>query len=349
MLVYDQSSSYLALFFGILIYSFDSTLILLNYNLSEWTNVFWRQLFRMCAILLAFVAESLYKRTNFMTDLYHKFANIGYLGWVAGFLDAVAGASYVIAILYTTTANVSLIRASVPLMVAILSYYILNETVHLRTYITSAICLVCIILIFYYDITSESTDNDDVGSQQEDTRWYGNLLAVLSAMTFAIFMVIIRFVSKACANKDNEEIDMVPVLIVASFIQCVVSLSVGVDFSSVGRNNYLYLFLEGAIELPLSSAIIIWASKYIYATDVALIMLLSAVLQPFWVWVFGFSTPPETTLIIGSVMLAALLLHGYVDAVSNREEKRYIPVVDSDMDGDTSSVSVETPNKRYRN
>lgn len=348
MLIHDHSSSYLLLLLGILIYSFDSTLILLDYNLSEWTNVFWRQLFQVCVIILIFIGDSLYKGKNFIIDIYHKFVKIGYIGLVAGLFDAIYGACYVMAVLNTTTANVFLILAIAPLMVAILSYYFLNETVHLRTYVTLAISLVCVVLIFYYDVTSESTDNDDVGSQQEGTRWYGNLLAIASATSFSIYMVIIRFVSKAHSNKDEEEIDFIPVLIVSSLFQCLVSLCVGVDFSSVDRENYAYLFLQGGIELPLGSAILIWASKYIRATDISLMMLLESVLEPFWVWIFGLSTPPVTTLIIGSVMFASLLVHSYLDAVSTGEEKKYIPVLDTDMDEETTSTSVDTPNKRYR-
>jgi len=282
-----------------------------------------------------------------MIDLYNKFVKIGYIGLVAGLFDAIYGACYVMAVLNTTTANVFLILAIAPLMVAILSYYFLNEAVHLRTYVTLAVSLICVVLIFYYDVTDDSTDNDDVGSQQAGTKWYGNLLAIVSAMSFSVYMVIIRFVSRAHSNKDEEEVDMIPVLIVSSFFQCLVSLCVGVDFSSVDRDNYAYLFLQGGIELPLGSAILIWASKYVRATDISLLMLLDTVLEPFWVWIFGLSTPPVKTLIIGSVMLAALLAHSYLDAVSHREEKKYIPVLDTDLDGETTSTSVETP-KRYR-
>jgi len=53
-------------------------------------------------------------------------------------------------------------------------------------------------------------------------------------------------------KNPNEEIDMIPILIVASFIQCVISSSFGVDYSAVMPYNYGYLLLSGAILLPVT-------------------------------------------------------------------------------------------------
>ncbi len=287
---------------------------------------------------------------DIISDLYNKFLDIGILGVIATFFDALCNASFVIACVNTYTANVYLIYCTAPILVAILSYYFLNEVVHLRTILAAFVCFICVGWIFYIDLTSEeSGDNDDVGSQGNN--WYGNLMALVSTISFSIFYILIR----KSAKNPEEDVDMIPVLILSALLQCIVSLLVGVDFSAPTKYNYAYLFLQGGFELPLFYSMTIWASKYIPATEMQLMLLLDNILQPLWTWIFGFSTPPDMTLILGSVMIVTIGAHSYLAVIDEDDDKKvtnymiYNQVVDTDMDDDARSLSVETPTRRLRN
>ncbi len=369
VLFYDVTKSYILLVVGLLIYSFDSTLVLLNYNLTEWTIVFWRQLFQLCTVFLLIVINMWHRRRNVIAELYGKFQDIGVLGLIASFVYAICGTSYVIACMNTYTANVFLIYACAPILVAILGYFFVDEAVQLKTIIAGLVCLICVGWIFYTDLAFETGgNNDDVGSQGHN--WYGNLMALVSTISFSVFYVLLR---KAVKNPD-EEVDMIPVQILSSLIQCVAALAFGVDFASPSKYNYIFLFLQGGVELPVFDSVTTWASKYIPAAEMQLIMLLDNILQPIWVYVFGFSTPPIMTLILGSVMFVTLIIHSYlslvlthsftyllthlltqVDEHGNKKVTRYMlynSIVDTDLedeDDDIKSFFVETPTRRLKN
>ena len=120
----------------------------------------------------------------------------------------------------TYTVNVNLIFALSPIFIAILSYFVNNESFNFRLIFTTIVCFVgthslthsfilllihfltyllahvAVGCIFYvdsvqdYDKPSEK-DDDDIGSQ--GTNWYivyGNIMAIIGAFSFAVFMVV---------------------------------------------------------------------------------------------------------------------------------------------------------------
>ncbi len=346
-LIYNAASSYVAVLVAILILGFNALLIYVNDNLNCWTIIFWRQLFQFTVLLLYFSFESSHQNNHVVTHIYGKITNVGILGAFAALFDALVWIFVTIAYLNTYTINVSLIFGISPITDAILSYFVLGYTVHLRTYIAATVCMICVGVIYYIDSTTDSGNNDDIGSQ--GIRWYGNLMAILSLLCDTIQIVLYRL---AYSMNPNEEIDMIPILIISSFLQCIISLSCGVEFAAVMPYNYGYLLLSGAVILPLFSCILIWVSKYIPPVELAVLCLFEMIYQPFVVWAFGFSTPPVASLIVGSIIFITLLIHGYFEIYSEENKDNvthtYTTVSDADDLDDSGSLAVHTPTRRNR-
>ena len=342
----SNSTSYIWLFVAIFFESFCALLALLNSNLSEFTVIFFVAIFQLSVMMFIHITSAYYKDNNVVLSsyLYEKFYKIGRLGFLAGVLEAIEAISFIIALLNTYTANVFLIAMTVPLWVAIISFFRTNYSMKLRTIIASIICFTSIGYVFYVDIEGESaTDNDDIGSQ--GTNWFGNLMAVVYTLTYSIYLTLIDEITK---DDNNNEIDLSPTLIISTNIQIIVSLLVGVEFTAVTSNNYAFLFTYGFI-LAVNDSIVIWAMRFIHPTEVAIYSEYSSViLQPLWVYIFGYSTPTITSLIAGAIVILTLACHTYLEFNEGKyhhiHNNNYESVEDDEI-GDSSTLSVYTPER----
>jgi drug/metabolite transporter (DMT)-like permease len=78
---------------------------------------------------------------------------------------------------------------------------------------------------------------------------------------------------------------------------------------SVASSDVAALGVMGLVVLPLSFGLIFLGPRYIPAPEVSLVLLLEAVLGPYWVWLALGEEPSARTLVGGSVVLATLALH----------------------------------------
>ena len=127
-----------------------------------------------------------------------------------------------------------------------------------------------------------------------DEDWEGNLCALMSALSMALFFVIIRSVN--AGRNDDEKIDMGPCNVVAGsivvFVSGMVCIGFQVDLGDVTDDEWLYLALQGIVILAIGNSCLTAATRYLAATEVTIIMLLDTILEPVWVWLAGLDTPP---------------------------------------------------------
>ena len=102
-----------------------------------------------------------------------------------------------------------------------------------------------------------------------DDDWEGNLYALMSAFSQALFFVIIRSVN--AGKNDDEKIDMGPCNVVAgtivSFVSGMVCIGFQVDLGDVTDDEWLYLALQGIVILAIGNSCLTAATRYIAATE----------------------------------------------------------------------------------
>lgn len=173
-----DGTTYGILLFAVLLLSTDALLVLEVSDLNEWSLIFMRYWLMGLTILVYF----------FITEKERcilKFYNIGYLGIIASFFNAASGICYVFALLNTHVANVMVIMATNAIFAAIFSYLIFAELVPIRTIITMAIIFTSVTIIIALELTTDF-----------DANWFGNLMAVLSALFTALYYVMVRGINK---------------------------------------------------------------------------------------------------------------------------------------------------------
>ncbi|MBQ9352891.1 MULTISPECIES: DMT family transporter [unclassified Phyllobacterium] len=246
----------------------------------NWTVVFWRSVFAGLFLLCFMLVRDGPHGTL------RLFRNMGLAGVGVGICFAIASSCFIVALSYTTVANVLLLQAAVPLLAALISWVLFRERVSLATWGAIAVVIAGVAIM-----VSDSLD----GAVSP----IGDLLALLIAIAFASATVITR---------RKAHLRMTPAVFLGVVMAaCAASVMSG-SFSASVR-DFGFLFALGAVNLGLGLALFVSGARLIPSALAALIGTLEPVLGPVWVWLLHNEVPTQRTIIGGGIILCALLFH----------------------------------------
>jgi len=263
-----------------LVWSFGGTLARFLTVADPWTVIFWRS-----AWAAAFLIGYMLRRDGVRLTLVH-FSKMGLPGLGVSLCFATASMAFVVALQYTSVANILLVQAGGPLIAASLAWLFFRERVTTGTWIAIATVIFGIAVM-----ESESLD--------------GNISPIGGALSLAISMV---FAVATVITRRFSHIEMVPAVVLGVLIACVVAAFKAKSFD-VSAIDMLVLFAFGAVNLGGGLALFIAGAKRIPASVASLIGTAEPVLGPIWVWLIHNETPTLMTLIGGLIVLAALIGH----------------------------------------
>jgi drug/metabolite transporter (DMT)-like permease len=257
-----------------------------------WTSVFWRSYFATVFLLCFMIWQ------EGLDGMLRDFRQMGWPGLIVSVCFAGASTCFIIALTYTTVANILLIQAAVPLIAALLAFLLFREKASTATWIAIAAVFTGVAIM-----VSDSPGN--AGSA------IGNGLSLLIAVLFSVATVTTRRFSNT---------RMTPAVTLGTFIACVFAAIMG-GADVVSLPNLAWLLAFGAINLGLGLACFALGARYVPAAMAALIGTIETVLGPIWVWLVHAEVPSERTLIGGTVVFAALIAHILVDMWRNNAAK----------------------------
>lgn len=246
----------------------------------SWTVVFWRS-FWAAVFLLAFMVW----RDGWNGAL-RLFRDMGKPGLAVAVCFAIASSSFVVALSYTTVANVLLMQAGVPLLAALISWVFLRESASLATWLAIAAVISGVAIM-----VSESFDGK--------VSPIGDGLALLIAVSFATATVITR---------RYAHVRMTPATCLGAAMAGVFAATQASTLSTSGADMGL-LFAFGALNLGLGMALFTTGARLVPAAYAALLGTFETVFGPIWVWLVHGEVPSGRTLIGGAIIFAALIIH----------------------------------------
>lgn len=246
----------------------------------SWTMVFWRSLWA-AAFLIGFMLWR-----DGLRGTMALFRNMGLPGLAVGVCFAIASTSFVVALAYTTVANIVLMQAGVPLLAALMGWIIFRERVSLATWLAIAVVIAGVSIMVSESFTG-------------DVSPIGDGLALLIAVAFSSATVITR---------RFAHVRMTPATCLGTLIAAAFAASQASAFA-VSSVDMAWLFAFGALNLGLGLALFATGARLIPAAFAALLGTLETVLGPVWVWLIHGETPSARTVIGGTVIFAALLVH----------------------------------------
>lgn len=191
---------------------------------------------------------------------------------------------FVIANKMTTAANAILLQYTAPVHVALLSAWLLKEYPTRRDWATIAAVLAGMILFFFEKMSPGNL--------------IGNLCALFTGLTFALFIVLLR-----------KQRDASPAASV--FLGNVLTALAGLPFMFDGApsaSGWIGLLFLGVFQLGMAYVLYTWAISHVTAMEAILITLLEPVLNPFWVFILMGEIPAVTSLAGGLVIIGAVTL-----------------------------------------
>lgn len=242
---------------------------------------------------------------NYRGRLLSTMTGIGGLGLLAGVLISVAGIGFVQALAHTSVANALFILGAIPFFTALFARLFLGEKLRRATLITMMAAALGLGIMVARGLS--------VGTG------FGNAMAVLTAVSFALFAIIVRY---------KRQTEMLPVLLLSSVVIVVISLLVKMgDIVIPLRDILLCLFWGGCLSGFVNWTFII-ASRHLAAAEVTLIMLLEFSLGPVWVWLFIGETPSIWTVTGGGLIILAVALRAAFELVTKPkpEQTTSVPV-----------------------
>jgi len=226
------------------------------------TQVAGRALFAFLALL---VVVAFTERSGVVTSL----RALGRDGVVLAVFLAISSGTFLLALNYTSVANVLFFQAAAPMMAALLGWAILSERISRRTWIAMVMAAV------------------GVGAMVAGSLHAGMLavaLPIFMTLSFAIVIVIARY---------RREVSMLPATC-ASQALVIVAVAPFASFGSATRSDWTIFIALGVFLLP--------------PAEVALLTLLEVVLGPLWVWLAYAERPSTATLLGGAVVTAAVIV-----------------------------------------
>src|SRR6266581_4053060 len=208
------------------------------------------------------------------------FRAIGRGGIAVAFFTAVASASFIVALIHTTVANVLFVQALAPIVAAVAGT-LLGEPVPRRSWLAIAAGFIGVAVM--------------VGGPGRPS-FVGEGLSVVMALAFAGALVITR---------HRRDVSMAP----ATCLSQLIVLAVAAPFShpsEIQGHDLTLLILLGVGQIGLGLVFLSIGARLIPAAEVALITLLEVVLGPLWVWLALSETPSAATLAGGAIVMVAV-------------------------------------------
>jgi len=191
----------------------------------------------------------------------------------------------------TTAANAVFLQYTAPIYVAFLAYWFLNE---IPTKLDIAVVVVVIFGMGLFFKDQISTDG-----------MTGNILAIISGVTFASLTVVLR------SQKDASPLHSIFLgnLMTAIFLSPFALTAPALDPMSVFR-----LTILGVFQLGLSYILYSKGVKYVAAVETMLISMIEPIFNPIWVLLLVGERPTMGAILGGTIIIAAIAFRNFKTA-----------------------------------
>jgi len=271
---------YILLLFGGFCLSWGGFIVRSFQEANVWQILFLRSFFFIIAL-------SLFLTLTYKNRVIKIIKDSGVPGILGGFVMSFSFVAFIIAMNNTTVANVVFIISTQTMFLAIFGFFYLKEKVSLIGSSSIFLAMSGILIM--------------VGDSISTGSLFGNIVALVIPINFAIYVMIIR---------KNSNLDMVPAMLYSGIFSLIYGamLSKSFEFTS---HDLLMGFLLGVPQLALGFICITIGSRTTASATVGLLMLMETLCGPLWVWIFLNEIPPISVFIGGAVIISAIILKSF--------------------------------------
>ena len=243
---------------------------------NDWQIVFYRSWFLAGAIAIVFVVQSQGRVAAALRDLRPWMV----LGSV---LIAAVNTLFILSITHTTVANTMFLLSGAPFFAALLGRLVLGERVARGVWVAMSVALFGMAVMLWEGMGAGTL--------------YGNSLALLAAVCFGAFAVVLR---------KGRGINMLPIVVFGAVLGGMNSALMCDGAFAIPLRDAALLFVWGALLSGTVHVIFTWGSRHVPGAELTLLILIEFILSPMWVWLAIDERPSLATLVGGSLVLASV-------------------------------------------
>jgi drug/metabolite transporter, DME family len=207
-----------------------------------------------------------------------------------------ASVAFVYALKTTTAANAAFLASITPLLAAVLGRFFLKERLSVITVLAIIVAFAGLAVMLRSGSSSSATSS-----------MTGNISALFSSLGFAGYMVCLR------TSQTRDWSPIMPGYALMTIILCtVVTLVKGCDLFP-GTTDVLLALLHGGVFIVVGTYLFNHATKAVSAVGMSVLVQSETAAVPFWVFLFIGERPALTTVIGGTIILAAVLAKAIFD------------------------------------
>ena len=237
------------------------------------------------------IIVALYLLVVYKKKFFKSFHTSGLPGIIAGIFLGIGFSAYVFAMYHTTIANTLFIISTETIFLAFFGYIFLKEKIKLVTLISIIMGMSGVLLIIGSSLSIQSS-----------SQFFGNIVAFIMPISFAVLIVIVR---------KYPKVDMIPAQFVAGVFAALIGWIIAGNISVTSHDLFLG-FLAGTFQIGFGFIMITIGSQTTPAAVVGILMLTEAVFGPVWAWFFINEIPPISVIIGGSIIISAILFEFFL-------------------------------------
>ena len=280
MLFLYKIPGYMLILFGGFCLSWGGFIVRSFQEANVWQILFLRSFFFIIAL-------SLFLTLTYKNRVIKIIKDSGVPGILGGFVMSFSFVAFIIAMNNTTVANVVFIISTQTMFLAIFGFFYLKEKVSLIGSSSIFLAMSGILIM--------------VGDSISTGSLFGNLVALVIPINFAIYVMIIR---------KNSNLDMVPAMLYSGIFSLIYGAILSKSFEFTSHDLFMG-FLLGVPQLALGFICITIGSRTTASATVGLLMLMETLCGPLWVWLFLSEIPPISVFIGGAVIISAIILKSF--------------------------------------
>jgi drug/metabolite transporter (DMT)-like permease len=254
-------------------------------DLDGWQINTWRGFWMSVGLMVYLVA--IYGRETLA-----RFLAVPLLGLClsAGFFS-LGSTLYVTSLTMVSTATISVIGASSPIFTGLLSPWITGERPGLAAWGAAALAMAGVGVIAWDGL--------------ETGKMLGMIISICVPISFAM---------QTLALRRYRNVDMVPAICVGGFVTFFAAGLLGFLAGhagggfNVGPREVLLLALMGPLQLSIPLIFYAKGARSVPAVTLSLIVMLDAVVNPLWPWLFVGEVPEPTAFIGGAIIIGAVII-----------------------------------------
>lgn len=219
--------------------------------------------------------------------------------WISGVCWSVMFTAFMLALTFTTVANVLVIMSVGPLFTALLARVAIGQRLAVRTWLAIVAAGAGIVYMYGSQFLQALSDP----SLQTGGLVVGSLVALCVPVAAAINWTVVQR-----GQTHGEKIDLVPSVLLGGILSSLATLPLALPFDATAT-DIAWLALLGLVQLAIPCALAVVCARSLKAPEVSLLALLEVIFGILLAWLGAGETPGAEVLTGGSLVIGALVLN----------------------------------------